>query len=68
MGTNPKTAHFHTLLHQPQAEITAVVITRLFSSLPDVVNSASYPPGKANRVAAYTRGMLRVAVYIYIHR
>jgi len=35
-----------------QAEITGEVLTGRFSSLPIVVDSASYPPRKANRVAA----------------
>jgi len=34
-----------------QAEITGIVLTEQYSSLPAVVHSASYPPGKANRVA-----------------
>jgi len=36
-----------------QAEITGLVLTGRFISLPVVVHSARYPPGKANRVAAY---------------
>jgi len=53
MGLNPNTAYFHIIAHQPsQAEITGEVLTddsvhRL------LYHSASYPPGKANRVAAY---------------
>jgi len=40
--------------HNP--ETTDVVLTEKFSSLSEVVHSASYPPGKANQVAAYTSG------------
>jgi len=36
-----------------QAEITSEVLTGRFSSSSAVVHSASYPPVKANRVAAY---------------
>jgi len=36
-----------------QAEITGEVHTERFSSSTAVVHSASYPPGRANRVAAY---------------
>jgi len=36
-----------------QAEITGEVLTGRFSSSTAVVHSASYPPGTANRVAAY---------------
>jgi len=36
-----------------QTKITGVVLTGRFSSLTAVVHSASYPPEKANRVAAY---------------
>jgi len=36
-----------------QAEITDEVLPGRFSSSTAVVHSASYPPGKANRVAAY---------------
>jgi len=36
-----------------QAEITGEVLTRRFSMSISVVYSASYPPGRANRVAAY---------------
>jgi len=36
-----------------QAEITGEVLTGRFSSSTTVVHSASYPPGRANRIAAY---------------
>jgi len=36
-----------------QAEITGEVLPGRFSSSTAVVHSASYPPGRANRVAAY---------------
>jgi len=36
-----------------QAEITGEVLTGRFSSSTAVVHSASYPSGRANRVAAY---------------
>jgi len=42
----------HRLFSQ-QAEITGEVLTGRFSSSTAVVHSASYPPGRANRVAAY---------------
>jgi len=36
-----------------QAEITGEVLTGRFSSSTAVTHSASFPPGKVNRVAAY---------------
>jgi len=36
-----------------QADITGEVLTGRFSSSTAVVHSAIYPPGRANRVAAY---------------
>jgi len=47
-GSNSSTAYFHII-----AEVTVEVLTGRFSSSTAVVHSASYPPGKANRVAAY---------------
>jgi len=55
MGSNPSTAFYQIIKHQPSASWDhCVVLTGRFSSLPAVVHSsASYPSGKANRVAAY---------------
>jgi len=55
MGLNPSTADFHIIhtISLQQAEITDEVLTGRFSSLTAAVHSASYHPGKANRVAAY---------------
>jgi len=55
MSSNPSTAYFHIIqcIRLEQAKITDVVLTGRFSSSPVVVHSASYPPGKANRAAAY---------------
>jgi len=54
MGSNPSTSYFHIIgISLQQAEITGEVLTERFSSSIVVVHSASYPPGKANRVAAY---------------
>jgi len=43
----------HQLAKLQQAEITGEVLTGRFSSSTAVVHSASYPPGRANQVAAY---------------
>jgi len=54
MGSNPSTAYFHIMvLSHQQAEIPGEVLTGRFSSSTAIVHSASYPPGTANRVAAY---------------
>jgi len=47
MFSNPSTAYFRIIDYWRSAH------WRRFSSLPAVVHLASYPPGKANRVAAY---------------
>jgi len=54
MGSNPSTTYFNIMcISHQQAEITDEVLTGRFSLSTAVVHSSSYPPGKANRVAAY---------------
>jgi len=49
-------SHHSASISLQQAEITDEVLTGLFSSSTAVVHSASYSPGRANRVAAYHGG------------
>jgi len=71
MGSNLSTITSQCISLQ-QAEITGVVFTGRFSSLSDVVHSASYPPGRRielQRTSGSAAGITqpRRISFAYIH-